>query len=290
MEQQADISARQQWSNTSHERRVESFYAWGAERYFNFHDGYLNFGLWEDGMKDYVQAAENMVHRIATLVGVNKDSYVCDVACGMGTQDIYVMRNFSPKQIDAVDVTWPHIVHGRRRATQAGYNDRINFHHGTAANLPFPAETFTNVMSIEGPVHFDTREQFMREAYRVLKPGGTFALADYTMKRPPRNIFESFVIHSAARLWKVPQENRDTAERYCEKLKRSGFTDIELQEVGAQTIPGYYFEQRRPETIREISKIRGFVAGRLGIIIDVAVYQAFRFGLLEYILVRAKKR
>lgn len=277
------------WPKNTHESRVEKFYGTGVEHYKDFHNGYLNFGLWEDGIQEYVDAAENLVNRMGTLLGLNNESHLLDVACGMGTQDIYLFHSFAPRRIDALDVTWKHIEHGKRRARHGGCEDHVHFHHGTATQLPFPDESFTHIMSIEGPEHFNTRETFMREAQRVLKPNGIIALADYSLKRPPRNLLEKFVVESARWLWKVPHENVDSAKSYSEKLRRSGFDNIEIQEVGALTIPGYYFEQRRAETMREVAKIRGFIAGRLGIVIDIAVYKAFQMGLMEYILVRARK-
>lgn len=277
------------WNKADHESKVENFYGTGAENFGNYHQQYLNFGLWENGIEDFVEAAENLVQRMGTLLGLDSDSHLLDVACGMGTQDIYLMRNFAPRRIDALDVTWKHIEHGRQKARAANLEDRLQFHHGTATQLPFEDESFSHVLSIEGPVHFNTREQFMREAHRVLKPGGTFALSDYSLRRKPRNLYEKFVINTAMWLWKVPTENADSVESYTEKMKRSGFENVEIQEIGELVIPGYYHEQRRPETIRELVQIRGFVAGRLGGLIDYAVYKAHMIGLLGYLLVRAEK-
>ena len=88
---------------------------------------------------------------------------------------------------------------------------------------------------------------------------------------------------------KSPRDNVYVTDVYREKLQAIGFQRVEIEEVGAAVIPGYYFEQRRPETVREVTRIRGFMAGRLGVVIDVAVYQAFKLGVLEYLLVRAEK-
>lgn len=282
-------SERKLWGKSAHERRVENFYGVGAEHFGSYHDGYLNFGLWDEGVEGYVAAAENLVRRVGTLAELDGRSRVLDVACGMGTQDLYLLRNFSPASIDALDVTWKHVEQGRRRAADAGLSERVNFHHGTATALPFPDQTFTHVLGIEGPVHFDTRETFMREARRVLAPGGRLVLSDYSMKRPPRTAFEKFVFDLMCRLWKVPGENRDTVARYRDKLERSGFTDAHIEEVGERVIPGYYFEQKRPETVRELTRLRGFVAGRLGGVIDTVLYKVYRLGLIDYILVRARK-
>ncbi len=280
---------QKRWLRRTHERKVENFYGRGAERYTDFHNGYLNFGLWDNGIKDYVAAAENLVRRLGEIARLNPDSRLLDVACGMGTQDIFLLRHFAPSQIDAVDVTWKHVEHGRRRARQFGCEDRVQFHHGTATELRFPASTFTNVISIEGPVHFDSRERFMKEALRVLKPGGVLAMSDYILKRRPRGLVEKLTVDAGRRMWKIPLANMDSAKDYQAKLARAGFTNIELNEIGAQVIPGYYFEQMKPETIRALSRIRGRVRTRLGLIIDKTAYRIFNLGLLEYVFVSAEK-
>jgi ubiquinone/menaquinone biosynthesis C-methylase UbiE len=280
---------RNKWSKESHEYKVEAFYSWGVERYGNFHNGYLNFGLWNDGTEDYVAAADRLVHRMGELLGLDRESLLLDIGCGMGSQDIYLLNAFGPRKIEALDVTWQHIEQGRRRSREAKCERVVNFHHGTATRLPFQNETFTHLMSIEGAEHCDTRERFMREAYRVLKPDGVIALADFTLKRPPRNFFEKMIVECARMCWQVPRENIYTAASYREKMAGVGFREIEIQEVGDLTIPGYYREQTRPEIVRETTRIRGFIAGRLGVLIDFAVYLAYRSELLEYILVRAVK-
>jgi erythromycin 3''-O-methyltransferase len=208
----------------------------------------------------------------------------------MGTQDIYLLENFAPLSIDGLDVTWKHIEHGRRRSREAGAEERVRFHHGTAIELPFPDQSFTHVLSIEGPEHFDTREKFLHEARRVLLPGGVIAMADFIVKNPPRNLFEKFVAEAARKLWQVPRANVYSGEVYRQKMEAAGFADVEIEETGASVIPGYYFEQMRPETIRAISKIRGFALARLGLLLDIAVYRGFTMGLLEYVLVRGVRK
>ena len=279
-------TTRKLWSASAHERKVENLYSGGVENFADWHNGYLNFGLWENGITEYVKAAENLVHRMGSILGLNESSKLLDVAPGMGTQDIYLLENFAPQSIDGLDVTWKHIEHGRRRSREANAEDRLRFHHGTAIELPFPDGSFTHVLSIEGPEHFDTREKFLHEARRVLQPGGVIAMADFIVKNKPRNPLEKLVAEAARKLWQVPRANVYSGEVYKQKMLAAGFGNVEIDEIGAEVIPGYYFEQMRPETIRAISKIRGFALARLGLLLDVAVYRGFTMGLLEYVLVR----
>lgn len=280
---------RKLWRAGAHERKVEHLYSGGIENYADWHNGYLNFGLWEDGIADYVKAAENLVQRMGNLLGLDSNSKLLDVAPGMGTQDIYLAQNFAPHSIDGLDVTWGHIEHGRRRADEAHLGDRVHFHHGTAIELPFPDESFTQVLSIEGPEHFDTREKFLHEARRVLRPGGVIAMADFIVKNPPRNPLEKLVAEAARKLWQVPRANIYQADVYRRKMADAGFVNVVLEEIGASVIPGYYREQMRPEAIRAITRIRGFALARLGLLLDIAVYRGFTMGLLEYVLVRGER-
>lgn len=280
---------RQHWAGQTHERAVEHFYAHGAERFGEFHGGYLNFGLWEPGIQNYLEAAENLVQRMGNILGLRAGSRLLDVACGMGSQDLYLFKHFGALEIDAVDVTWKHIEHGRRRASENKCEELLRFQHGSAVTLPFSDALFSHALCIEGGVHFNTREQFFVEAFRVLKPGGRLAIADYTVKRQPANLWEKFVLEATRVLWKVPLANVDSSKTMAEKLGRCGFVNIKVEEVGALTFPGYYLEQRRPECRRELARIRGFVGGRIGQIVDMAAIRAYEAGLVDYVLVQAEK-
>src|SRR5499426_2819544 len=280
---------RKAWSLDSHERAVENFYSAGAENFGDFHGGYLNFGLWEDGNEDYLRAAENLVLRIGTMLGLDSSSHLLDVAPGMGPQDLLLYNKFGGPRIDALDATWKHVEHGRRRMRENGIEQKVVFHHGSATSLPFGEETFSHVMSIEGPEHFNTRDRFFDEAYRVLKPGGVLALSDYTVPRSLRNSVDQAVVRLTCRVWKVPKANVWTTADYRERLAAHGFSRIEVIEIGEQVIPGYYREQRRKEVRRELARRRGFVAGRLGQVIDHLLIWAYRRRLVEYVLVRAEK-
>lgn len=279
----------QTWAPAQHEAAVERFYATGPDGYHDFHGGYLNFGLWERPGMRYEEAAEMLVRRMGETLGLDARSRLLDIGCGMGAQDVLLHRTFAPATIDGLDVTRVHVARSRERAQRSGIGtDRLRFHHGSGTAIPFPDGSFTHILAIESPEHMDTRETFFREAARVLVPGGVLAVCDYALTRAPKNATERALIAFAARTWHVPDANIYDITEYEERLRAAGFTDVTIAREGARVIPGYYHEHRRWPVVRDTIRIRGFWKGVVGgTLIDRGVYDAYRRGLMEYLIVRA---
>lgn len=280
------MTAKIEWAPGTHERRVESFYSRGAESFGECHGGYLNFGLWDEGVRDYVAAAENLVRTLAQWGRIGPESHILDVGCGFGSQDVFLARNFHPARIVGVDVTFPHVIAARERAQRAGLGLELQFQHGSATDLGFPTGSFTHVLGVEGVVHFKTRERFLREARRVLRPGGTLLIADYCLARAPRGAADALFVALARAGWQIPRENVETVDSYRERLVSCGYREVEIVRAGARTIPGYFHEAMTREHLRSMRKIRGML-GLLGsVAIDLALWAAWSRGQLEYLLVK----
>jgi len=280
---------RRRWRLRSMENAVERLYGHHDPAASDSHDGYLNFGLWEDGIADYVGAAENLVVRMGDLLELGPGSRLLDAAAGRGTQDFALLRRFGPLEIDAVDVTWRHVEAARSRARSFPGPGTVRFHHASATRLPFGDRRFTHALCLEAAHHFDTREQFFAEAYRVLAPGGRLATADFALVRPLGHGWRRTLFDGVCAIWSVPSANADTAASYADKLARIGFRDVRIDVVGAQTFPGYWREQRRAERRREVLRIRGRLGAALGTAMNYGLFKLYDLGCVEYVLVSARK-
>jgi len=278
-------------NTAKHETRVQNFYGTGIDGYHEYHNGYLNFGYWTVPGMRYEEAAENLIRLAGNTLKLRSTSCLLDVGCDMGAQDVFLAKAFRPYSIDAVDLTEKHVVRAKERARRYGVDSiKLRFCQASGTDLPFPDEYFTHALSVEAPEHFDTREDFFDEAYRVLAPGGILTCTDYSLGREPKNILERALVEITRRLWHVPRANVYGNAMFKEKLHSAGFTDVFIQDISASVIPGYYFEHRRWESMREMMKIRGLWKGVIaGFLIDWAVYTAYQTGLCEYILLRAEK-
>jgi ubiquinone/menaquinone biosynthesis C-methylase UbiE len=279
---------------TGHERRIDRLYghgsgrAGGAAALTDSHRGYMNFGLWE-GAAAYAPAAERMVERLGELLRLAPGARVIDAACGRGSQDLYLLARFGALSIDAIDVTRANIELARDQAQRRAGPGALRFHHASATRLPFADASFSHAICVEAAHHFDTRETYLREAFRVLEPGGRIALADIVLRRPPRTAVERMLVRTAAALWRIPPANLVTADGYRAVLARAGFRIDSVEEVSARTFPGYYHAQRAPERRRELVASRGRLGATVGAVMNLAAHRVYRAGLLDYLLVSATR-
>ncbi|MEO7729487.1 MAG: methyltransferase domain-containing protein [Kofleriaceae bacterium] len=274
---------------TGHERRIDRLYGHGAGAVEDSHRGYMNFGLWDAGQADYARAAERMVERLGELLGLAPGARLIDAACGRGSQDLYLLRRFGALSIDALDVTRKNIELAVAQAGQAGARHDLRFHHASATRLPFAGGQFSHAICVEAAHHFETRERYLAEAFRVLAPGGRIALADIVLRRQPRTPTERALIAAATALWRIPRANMVTEAGYRAAFARVGFTGLTIEEVSAHTFPGYYQAQRGAERKKELIAARGRLGATVGAVMNFAAHRVYAVGLLDYLLVSATK-
>ncbi len=116
-------------------------------------------------------AAEAFIARLALPAGTR----VLDVACGTGNTALPLAR--SGCIVTGVDIAPNLLVQARERAAAEGLT--IAFDEGDAEALPYPDASFNAVTTMFGAMFAPRPELVAAELARVLKPGGTLAMANW---------------------------------------------------------------------------------------------------------------
>jgi ubiquinone/menaquinone biosynthesis C-methylase UbiE len=103
-------------------------------------------------------------------------SRVLDVACGNGNAALAAAHRFC--KVVGLDYVPALLQRGRERA--AAERLEIDFVEGDAEELPFPAESFDAALSTFGVMFAPDQPRAARELTRVVRRGGTIALASWT--------------------------------------------------------------------------------------------------------------
>ena len=125
---------------------------------------------------------------------------VLDIGCGTGTLAIAAKRRVGAgAQVHGIDASPEMIARAHRKAKSAGVD--IVFETALAQSLPFPDARFDVVLSTVMLHHLPraAREQAVREARRVLKPGGRLFAVDF-VKSSGKGLLGHFHFHRHGRV------------------------------------------------------------------------------------------
>ncbi|HEX4474660.1 MAG TPA: class I SAM-dependent methyltransferase [Polyangiaceae bacterium] len=103
-------------------------------------------------------------------------SRVLDVACGNGNATLAAARRFC--NVTGLDYVPALLARAKERA--AAERLTVDFVEGDAEALPFEGASFDVVLSTFGVMFAPDQRQAARELMRVVRPGGTIALANWT--------------------------------------------------------------------------------------------------------------
>jgi cyclopropane fatty-acyl-phospholipid synthase-like methyltransferase len=251
------------------------------------HGLYLNMGYWKDA-HTLNEACQGLATLVAEKAELGPHDDLLDVGFGFAEQDMYWLETFGPKQILGVNITRSQVQLACERVAARQMDDRITLLQGSATTLPLRPASFDKVTALECAFHFDTRETFFQEAYRVLRPGGRLVLADVIAMPQPDQWFQRLLYRSVwfsfCTNYFVSKENMDTQATYAQKLTASGFYNVQLASIWNDVYPPLHRWLAQPGTLKRFHPLARFpYYGAL--CFDPKVI----YGALDYIVVSADK-
>lgn len=116
-------------------------------------------------------AFKKRVQTIFDWVELREDSVILDMPCGRGFY-LNMLRYVSNATLIGAELDWPVIKKAQQNVAHLG----IPLHNADFYNLPYAANSFDAVIASEILEHLHDDVAALREAYRVLKPGGVVAI------------------------------------------------------------------------------------------------------------------
>jgi cyclopropane fatty-acyl-phospholipid synthase-like methyltransferase len=166
-------------------------YYWVMERIYRTLFGeqqMLHYPLFVRPGQSLIEGQRHFSDHIAAALGGIAGQDVVEVGCGNGVQAIYLVGTHHPASYHAIDLYAPHIAYAQTAAAVAGVP--VTFSKDDAQKLASISDASADaVLCVESAHHYPDKPAFLAQMRRVLRPGGSFAIAELISASGGNNLF-----------------------------------------------------------------------------------------------------
>jgi ubiquinone/menaquinone biosynthesis C-methylase UbiE len=173
--------------------------------------------------------------------------HLLELGCGVGAVLGVLGRAFPGLNLAGIDLQPAQIEYAHKHMTSLGLRN-VDLRVGNAAQLPWPDASFDHIYTTWFLEHVSDSEGVLREAYRVLKPGGTITLNETdcaTMLIWPDSGDFQYLRDSYCELFRQAGGNPNVGRTLGSLLLLAGFREVSNKPWGF-----YHFHSPESEEIR----------------------------------------
>lgn len=165
--------------------------------------------LWKEALVDWLAPRAGLTH--------------LDVAGGTGDIAFRLLDRVAGQgNVTVCDLTNDMLEAGQTRPQAAQYADALTWTQGDAMALPFDDGTFNSYTIAFGIRNVTRPEDALREAFRVLKPGGRFICLEFSKVVIPvmDRIYDAYSFNVIPAMGSVVANDRDSYQYLVESIRK----------------------------------------------------------------------
>lgn len=194
----------------------------------------IHYGYWDEATKTHSQSLVNMNKVLADAVAIDSSELVLDAGCGLGGSSIWIAENYDAEVI-GITLAESQMRRARKFARKRGVAGQVRFETADYCHTPFQDQSFDVVWGLESVCYAMDKQAFVKEAYRLLRPGGRLVVADGFAGKTEFTPKEWRSFTKFLDGWAVP--NLATPDEFEGYLKGCGFRDIRFTDITRNVMP-----------------------------------------------------
>jgi len=156
--------------STSKKQQITTMFDAVAPRY-DFLNQLLSLGIHKGWRKKSINQLQS-----------RQPKTILDIATGTADFAIEAMR-LNPEKVIGIDISEGMLNLGKEKIAKLGLQKKIELLVADSENLPFVDNSFDAITVGFGVRNFENLEKGLREMHRVLKPGGTMIILEFSKPR-----------------------------------------------------------------------------------------------------------
>ena len=196
---------------------------------------HMQLGYWPTGANlAWSEAQQAMTELHIAALELDNAVAVADIGCGLGGSLREVNDRHSHCTLTGVNIDPRQlaICSGMRSKNE----NRLNWVEASATKTTLNDDSQDRVLSLEAMFHFPSRDAFLKEAYRILKPAGLLVCSDILFSAPKTKLEENClaVVVREYGPWPMPIAKMNTHQAIAANV---GFIGVSTTDLSAQVLP-----------------------------------------------------
>jgi tocopherol O-methyltransferase len=207
---------------------IATYYDVSEDHYMYFWDlnqsHALHYGYWDSTTKTFREALANINNVLSQKAGIREGMKILDAGCGIGGSSMWLAKH-KQAQVIGITLSAKQAARANAHVKEIGLDSNVEFQVQDFTNTNFYDASFDIIWAIESVCHAANKEEFIKEAYRLLKPGGQLIMADFFIVKEG-NAKDQREIDAWGHGWAVPFFEKKSV--FSEMLARRGFNKVEM--------------------------------------------------------------